>query len=168
MANMPTEEVFTAPRKDGVNGVVQSTKPLSYQGNLIEDFQLTFENGKIVQAVAKKGEATLKQLIATDEGSHFLGELALVPDQSPISQSNIIFFNTLFDENASNHLAIGNAYPTNLRDGITMSKEELEKHGLNTSMVHVDFMIGSNEMNIDGELADGTREPIFRKGNWAF
>ncbi|CAM3224580.1 aminopeptidase [Brevibacillus invocatus] len=168
MANMPTEEVFTAPKKDGVNGVVQSTKPLSYQGNLIEDFQLTFENGKIVQAVAKKGEATLKQLIATDEGSHFLGELALVPDQSPISQSNIIFFNTLFDENASNHLAIGNAYPTNLRDGITMSKEELEKHGLNTSMVHVDFMIGSNEMNIDGELADGTREPIFRKGNWAF
>lgn len=168
MANLPTEEVFTAPRKDGVNGVVRSTKPLNYHGNLIEDFTLTFDRGKIVQAAAKKGEAILQHLIATDEGSHYLGEVALVPDQSPISQSNIIFFNTLFDENASNHLAIGNAYPTNLQDGINMSKEELERHGLNTSMVHVDFMIGSAEMNIDGETADGTHEPIFRKGNWAF
>jgi aminopeptidase len=168
IANMPTEEVFTAPRRDGVNGVVQSTKPLSYQGNLIEDFQLTFENGRIVRAVAKKGEATLQQLVETDEGSHFLGELALVPEKSPIAESTIIFYNTLFDENASNHLAIGNAYPTNLKDGIGMSKEELAQHGLNTSMVHVDFMIGSSQMNIDGETAEGTKEPIFRNGNWAF
>jgi len=168
MANMPTEEVFTAPKRDGVNGIVQSTKPLSYQGTLIEDFQLTFENGRIVQASAKKGEESLKKLIETDEGSHFLGEVALVPHLSPISKSNIIFFNTLFDENASNHLAIGNAYPTNLRDGSEMSEEELHQHGLNTSMVHVDFMIGSDKMNVDGETMNGDREPVFHNGNWAF
>lgn len=168
MANMPTEEVFTAPKRDGVNGVVQSTKPLSYQGTLIEDFQLTFEKGRIVQVTAKKGEDSLKRLIETDEGSCYLGEVALVPHLSPISQSNIIFFNTLFDENASNHLAIGKAYPTNLQDGSGMSDDELQQHGLNTSMVHVDFMIGSDKMNIDGETRQGEREPIFRNGNWAF
>lgn len=168
MANMPTEEVFTAPKRDGVNGVVQSTKPLSYQGTLIEDFQLTFEKGRIVQVTAKKGEDSLKRLIETDEGSCYLGEVALVPHLSPISQSNIIFFNTLFDENASNHLAIGKAYPTNLQDGSRMSDDELQQHGLNTSMVHVDFMIGSDKMNIDGETRQGEREPIFRNGNWAF
>ncbi|MFP3388174.1 aminopeptidase [Brevibacillus sp. SIMBA_040] len=167
MANMPTEEVFTAPLKTGVNGKVTSTKPLSYHGNLIENFTLTFKDGRIVEATAKKGEASLKQLIETDEGSHYLGEVALVPHLSPISQSNIIFYNTLFDENASNHLAIGNAYSVNIENGAKMTKEELEQYGINTSMTHVDFMIGSAEMDIDGETAEGNREPIFRKGNWA-
>lgn len=167
MANMPTEEVFTAPLKTGVNGKVTSTKPLSYHGNLIENFTLTFKDGRIVEATAEKGEASLKQLIETDEGSHYLGEVALVPHLSPISQSNIIFYNTLFDENASNHLAIGNAYSVNIENGANMTKEELEQYGINTSMTHVDFMIGSAEMDIDGETADGNREPIFRKGNWA-
>ncbi|WP_309478721.1 aminopeptidase [Brevibacillus agri] len=167
MANMPTEEVFTAPKKDGVNGTVRSTKPLSYHGNVIENFTLTFEQGKIVSVSAEKGEEALKQLVATDEGSHYLGEVALVPHQSPISLSNIIFYNTLFDENASNHLAIGSAYSVNIEGGAAMSQEELAAHGINTSLVHVDFMIGSAEMNIDGETADGVREPLFRNGNWA-
>lgn len=167
MANMPTEEVFTAPLKEGVNGTVRSTKPLSYHGNLIENFTLTFEKGRIVSATAEKGEESLRKLIETDEGSHYLGEVALVPHQSPISQSNIIFYNTLFDENASNHLAIGNAYCVNIPGGAEMTNEELANHGLNISLTHVDFMIGSAEMNIDGETADGKREPIFRNGNWA-
>lgn len=167
MANMPTEEVYTAPLREGVNGVVRSTKPLSYQGNLIDNFTITFEKGRIVKAVAEKGQDTLQKLIDTDEGSHYLGEVALVPHQSPISQSNIIFYNTLFDENASNHLAIGNAYPVNIKNGSSMSKEELKQLGLNTSLTHVDFMMGSAEMNIDGETAEGIREPIFRNGNWA-
>ncbi|MGN7471206.1 aminopeptidase [Brevibacillus sp. SAFN-007a] len=167
MANMPTEEVFTAPKKDGVNGTVRSTKPLSYHGNVIENFTLTFAQGKIVSVSAEKGEDALKQLIATDEGSHYLGEVALVPHHSPISLSNVIFYNTLFDENASNHLAIGNAYSVNIKGGQSMSPEELAAHGLNTSLVHVDFMIGCAEMNIDGETADGVREPLFRNGNWA-
>ncbi|WP_340673852.1 aminopeptidase [Brevibacillus agri] len=167
MANMPTEEVFTAPKKDGVNGTVRSTKPLSYHGNVIENFTLTFEQGKIVSVSAEKGEEALKQLVATDEGSHYLGEVALVPHQSPISLSNIIFYNTLFDENASNHLAIGSAYSVNIEGGAAMSQEELAARGINTSLVHVDFMIGSAEMNIDGETADCVREPLFRNGNWA-
>ncbi|WJQ84228.1 aminopeptidase [Brevibacillus brevis] len=167
MANMPTEEVFTAPLKEGVNGTVRSTKPLSYHGNLIENFTLTFEKGRIVSATAEKGEEPLKQLIETDEGSHYLGEVALVPHLSPISQSDIIFYNTLFDENASNHLAIGNAYSVNIEGGADMSNEELASRGINISLTHVDFMIGSAEMNIDGETADGKREPLFRNGNWA-
>ncbi|KQL49472.1 peptidase M29 [Brevibacillus choshinensis] len=167
MANMPTEEVFTAPLKQGANGTVRSTKPLSYQGNLIENFSLTFESGRIVSATAEKGEAALTKLLETDEGSHYLGEVALVPHISPISESNIIFYNTLFDENASNHLAIGNPYPVNIENGADMTKEELEAYGLNSSISHVDFMIGTAEMNIDGETTDGKREPIFRNGNWA-
>ncbi len=168
MANMPTEEVFTAPLKEGVNGVVRSTKPLSYNGNLIENFTLTFEKGRIVDFTAEAGYEVLKKLIETDEGSHYLGEVALVPHHSPISQSNLIFFETLFDENASNHLAIGNAYPTCVEGGASLSREGMEERGLNTSLTHVDFMIGSADMNIDGETADGTREPLFRNGNWAF
>ncbi|WP_078554133.1 aminopeptidase [Bacillus alkalicellulosilyticus] len=168
IANMPTEEVFTAPQKDGVNGKVSSTKPLNFGGTLITNFSLTFENGKIVDFEAEEGYETLKRLIETDEGSQFLGEVALVPHDSPISNSNIIFYNTLFDENASNHLAIGSAYAFNLEGGKTMSKEELAKHGLNTSITHVDFMIGSADMNIDGITADGKSEPLFRNGNWAF
>ncbi|MED4028700.1 aminopeptidase [Priestia megaterium] len=168
MANMPTEEVFTLPKKDGVNGQVTSTKPLSYAGNLIENFTLTFKNGKIVDVKAEEGEETLKHLIETDEGAKYLGEVALVPHQSPISQSNIIFYNTLFDENASNHLAIGSSYSFCLEGGKTMSKEELSQNGANDSITHVDFMIGSAEMDIDGIKANGTSEPVFRKGNWAF
>lgn len=168
MANMPTEEVFTVPHKDGVNGYVSSTKPLSYGGNIIDDFKITFENGRISKVEAAQGEEVLSKLIDTDEGSHRLGEVALVPHDSPISNSNILFFNTLFDENASNHLAIGSAYAFCLEGGKTMSKDELSKHGLNDSITHVDFMVGSAEMDIDGILEDGTREAIFRKGNWAF
>ncbi|MET3698649.1 aminopeptidase [Bacillus oleivorans] len=168
MANMPTEEVFTVPLRDGVNGTVSSTKPLSYGGNLIDNFTLTFENGRIVDVKAEQGEDILKKLVETDEGSHYLGEVALVPHNSPISQSGLLFYNTLFDENASNHLAIGNGYAFCVEGGKKMSDEELEKHGVNSSMTHVDFMIGSAEMDIDGIKEDGSVEPIFRNGNWAF
>lgn len=168
MANMPTEEVFTLPVKDGVNGYVSSSKPLSYGGNLIDNFTLTFENGKIVDYTAETGYETLKRLIETDEGSQFLGEVALVPYDSPISNLDIIFYNTLFDENASCHLAIGNAYASCLDGGTTMSKEELIENGANQSITHVDFMIGSADLDIDGETADGQLEAVFRNGNWAF
>ncbi len=168
MANMPTEEVFTVPYKEGVNGTVTSTKPLSYGGNVINHFTLTFEKGKVVGVKAETGEDVLKNLLDSDEGSRYLGEVALVPHQSPISDTNILFYNTLFDENASNHLAIGSGYAFCLDGGKEMSEEELANHGVNISINHVDFMIGSAEMDIDGELADGTKEPIFRKGNWAF
>ncbi|MFP4975894.1 aminopeptidase [Paenibacillus sp. CN-4] len=168
VANMPTEEVFTAPLKTGVNGTVSSTKPLSYGGNVIDGFSITFENGRIVSVSAEKGQETLEHLISMDEGSKYLGEVALVPHRSPISNSNILFYNTLFDENASNHLAIGEAYATCLEGGKELSKEEQVARGLNKSVTHVDFMIGSAEMDIDGILADGTREPVFRGGNWAF
>ncbi|WP_077617424.1 aminopeptidase [Bacillus sinesaloumensis] len=168
VANMPTEEVFTVPAKDGVNGFVTSTKPLNYGGNLIDNFTLTFENGRIVDVKAETGEDTLKRLVETDEGSHYLGEVALVPHNSPISQSKILFYNTLFDENASNHFAIGNAYAFCIEGGKTMSREELAKRGANSSITHVDFMVGSGEMDIDGINADGSSEPVFRRGNWAF
>lgn len=168
MANMPTEEVFTVPHKSGVNGYVKNTKPLSYGGNIIDDFTITFKDGAITEVTASQGEEVLKQLVDTDEGSKHLGEVALVPNASPISESGLLFYNTLFDENASNHLAIGSAYSFCLEGGKTMSTEELEKHGLNQSITHVDFMIGSAEMDIDGVLEDGTVEPVFRKGNWAF
>ncbi|WP_174733677.1 aminopeptidase [Mesobacillus harenae] len=167
MANMPTEEVFTVPLKTGVNGVVSSTKPLSYGGNIIDRFKITFENGRIVDFQAEEGEEILKRLVETDEGSHYLGEVALVPYNSPISQSNILFFNTLFDENASNHLAIGSAYSFCIEGGKKMNSEELQENGLNESLTHVDFMIGSSEMDIDGITEDGTSEPVFRNGDWA-
>lgn len=165
--NMPTEEVFTAPHKYEVNGTVASTKPLHYGGNVIDEFSLTFKNGKVVDFSAKKGEEVLAHLLNTDEGASYLGEIALVPDESPISQSGIIFYNTLFDENASCHLALGKAYPTSLEGGQEMSVDQLDEHGLNDSIVHEDFMIGSSEMNIDGVLADGTVEPIFENGTWS-
>ncbi|WP_042349171.1 aminopeptidase [Bacillus massiliigorillae] len=168
MANMPTEEVFSMPLKTGVNGVVSSTKPLSYGGNIIDKFTITFENGRIIDAKAEVGEEILKHLIETDEGSHYLGEVALVPHHSPISESNILYYNTLFDENASNHLAIGSAYAFNLEGGKTMSREELNDNGANESITHVDFMIGSDQMDIDGITSEGVAEPIFRNGNWAF
>jgi aminopeptidase len=168
MPNLPTEEVFTAPLKTGVNGTLRSTKPLSYAGNLIENFSFTFQDGKIVKVTAEKGLETLQRLIETDEGSHYLGEVALVPHRSPISDSNLIFYSTLFDENASNHFAIGKAYPFCLEGGKEMSQEELAAQGLNDSLTHVDFMVGSGEMDIDGVLESGETEPVFRKGNWAF
>ncbi|WP_317949864.1 aminopeptidase, partial [Rossellomorea marisflavi] len=142
--------------------------PLSYGGNVIDKFSVTFENGRIVDVKAEEGEDILKRLVDTDEGSHYLGEVALVPHQSPISQSNVLFYNTLFDENASNHLAIGSAYAFCIEGGKKMSKEELEKNGLNNSITHVDFMIGSDKMNIDGIKEDGSSEPVFRDGGWAF
>lgn len=168
MANMPTEEVFSVPLKTGVNGTVASTKPLSYGGNIIDNFSVTFKDGRIVDVKAEQGEELLKQLVETDEGSHYLGEVALVPYNSPISQSNVLFFNTLFDENASNHLAIGSSYAFCLEGGKEMNPEQLAANGLNDSLTHVDFMIGSDKMDIDGIFADGTSEPVFRNGDWAF
>lgn len=167
MANMPTEEVFTAPDAHRVDGVVRSTKPLSYAGTTILDMEFTFKEGKVVEVTAAQGEETLKRLIETDEGAARLGEVALVPNQSPISQSGLTFFNTLFDENASNHLALGSGYAFNIVGGTEMSEEELAAAGLNRSTVHVDFMIGSKDMNIDGIKADGSTVPVFRNGEWA-
>lgn len=149
-ANIPTEEVFSAPQYNGVNGVVHSTKPLIYQGNPINNFSFTFKNGKIVDYTAEEGLDILKELIETDEGSQYLGEIALVDHYSPISQSHQIYFETLFDENASCHLAIGAAYPTCLKDSDGLSDEELKEKGLNHSLSHVDFMIGHEHMNITG------------------
>lgn len=168
VANIPTEEVFTAAKKTGVNGVVYSTKPLNYGGTLINNFSLTFKEGKVIDFKAEEGYETLKRLLEADEGSSYIGEVALVPHRSPISDMNIIFYNTLFDENASNHLALGSAYAFSIEGGKEMTKEQLEENGLNTSHTHVDFMIGSSDMNIDGVYENGRREPIFRDGNWAF
>ncbi|HWL22238.1 MAG TPA: aminopeptidase [Ureibacillus sp.] len=168
IANMPTEEVFTLPSKYGVNGYVSNTKPLAYQGNIIDKFKLTFENGKIVKAEAEVGQDLLQELITGDENSCYLGEVALVPHESPISTSGILYYNTLFDENASNHLAIGEAYPTCYEGGRELDENDFDSLGINKSITHEDFMIGSAEMDIDGILPDGTVEPIFRKGNWAF
>lgn len=167
-ANIPTEEVFTMPHKYGVNGTVKSTKPLSYGGNIIDQFSLTFKDGKVVDFSAEVGEEALKHLLETDEdGAKRLGEVALVPHQSPISQSGLIFYNTLFDENASCHLALGKAYPNTIENGSSMSEEEMDQHGVNNSLIHEDFMIGSAIMDIDAVTADGKTEPIFRAGNWA-
>jgi aminopeptidase len=165
--NLPTEEVFTIPVKTGVNGVVNSTKPLNYAGNLIKNFSLTFKNGKVVDFTAEEGYETLENLLRSDEGASYLGEVALVPHDSPISNTGIIFNNTLYDENASCHIALGNALSICVEDGKKMSKEVLQSIGFNDSIVHVDFMIGSKELDIDGELEDGKIEPIFRNGNWA-
>lgn len=165
--NLPTEEVFSMPHKYEVNGTVASTKPLHYGGSLIDEFTLTFKDGAVVDFSAKQGEDVLKHLLETDEGAKRLGEIALVPDESPISQSGIIFYNTLFDENASCHLALGKAYPTNIEGGSEMDETAMDEHGVNDSITHVDFMIGSAEMNIDGVKADGTKEAVFRNGTWA-
>ncbi len=165
--NMPTEEVFSLPHKYGVNGTVASTKPLNYGGSLIDNFSLTFKDGKVVDFQAEQGEETLKHLLDTDEGAKRLGEVALVPHESPVSQSGLIFYNTLFDENASCHIALGKAYPTNLEGGADMDEEALDQHGVNDSLTHVDFMIGSDQLDIDGVKQDGTTEPVFRSGTWA-
>ena len=167
MGNMPTEEVCTAPDSRRVDGYVSSTKPLSYAGTIISGMKFTFKDGKVVDFSAEQGEEALKNLLAIDEGAKHLGEVALVPDPSPISQSGLIFYNTLFDENASNHLAFGSAYAFNLQGGTEMSEEELAEAGLNRSQTHVDFMVGSDKMNIDGIKEDGTIVPVFRNGDWA-
>jgi len=168
VANMPTEEVFTMPHKYRVNGVVYSTKPLNYGGNLINNFSLTFKDGKVVDFTADEGYEVLKDLLDLDEGAKRLGEVALVPYDSPISNSNIIFYNTLFDENASCHFALGKAYPTNLKGGPDMNEEELDKAGVNDSLTHVDFMVGTDDLSIVGETREGKKVQIFEKGNWAF
>ncbi|MDO9302623.1 MAG: aminopeptidase [Anaerolineales bacterium] len=167
-ANMPTEEVFTLPDRNRAEGVVTSTFPLSYGGTLIEDFQVTFENGRVVKVAAKKGEAALQKLVDTDEGSHRLGEVALVPASSPIAQRGHLFYNTLFDENASCHIAIGRAYRFTLTGGEELSDDEFISAGGNVSLNHVDFMIGSPTMDIDGVKQDGSHEPVIRQGEWAF
>jgi len=167
-ANMPTEEVFTLPDRSRADGVVTATFPLSYGGSLIEDFQVTFEGGRVVKVSAKKGEAVLQKLVDTDEGSHRLGEVALVPASSPIAQRGHLFYNTLFDENASCHIAIGRAYRFTLIGGEELTDEEFVAAGGNVSLNHVDFMIGSPQMDIDGITKDGKREPVMRQGEWAF
>lgn len=168
VANIPTEEVFTVPLKTGINGKITSTKPLNYSGNLINNFTLTFKEGKIVDFSAEEGYEVLKNLIETDEGSHFLGEVALVPHHSPISDTGIIFYNTLFDENASCHLAIGRGYPSCLEGGTKMDEDELEAKGVNNSLTHVDFMVGGPDLDIVGETWDGKKLQIFKDGNWGF
>ena len=167
-ANLPTEEVYTIPHNRRTDGKVTATKPLSYQGNLIENFSLTFSEGKVVNFSAEQEENALRSIIETDENSGRLGEVALIPHKTPISQSGLVFLNTLYDENASNHLALGSAYRTTLTGGDKMTDEEFAQAGGNDSIVHVDFMFGSGEMNVDGITADGTTEPVMRDGEWAF
>lgn len=164
--NIPTEECFTTPHKDRVDGVVKATKPLSHQGTLIENIAVRFEGGKIVEATATAGEDVLNRLISTDDGARRLGEVALVPHNSPIAQSGILFWNTLFDENAASHIALGQAYSTCIIGGEKMDSAQLASLGANESLIHVDWMIGSAEMDVDGINADGTAEPLMRKGAW--
>lgn len=167
-ANMPTEEIFTLPDRHRAEGTVSATFPLSYGGSLIEDFSLTFENGRVVKVNAKKNEAILQKLVDTDEGATRLGEVALVPASSPIATRGHLFYNTLYDENASCHIAIGRAYRFTLTGGEELTDEEFVAAGGNISLTHVDFMIGSPQIDIDGIKADGTREPVLRQGEWAF
>lgn len=166
IANMPSEEVFTAPHKDGVNGIVYNTLPLNYNGNLIDDFYLKFEDGKVVDYDAKVGKEYLRNILETDEDSKRLGEVALVSYNTPISMRKILFFNTLYDENASCHLALGMAYPSCIEGGEKMSIEELKERGLNYSLSHVDFMVGDETTNIVGIKEDGQEMQIFKDGNF--
>ena len=168
VVNIPTEEVFTMAHNERIDGVVKSTKPLAYNGKIIDNFTLQFSEGDVVDAKAERGQDMLDTLLSTDTGARSIGEVALVPHNSPISQSNLLFFNTLYDENASNHLALGRAYRFTMEEGTTMSDEEFAENGGNNSLVHVDFMMGSADMDIDGICEDGSREPIFRNGEWAF
>ena len=167
-ANIPTEEVFTLPKKTGVNGIVYSSKPLSYGGNLIDNFSITFKDGKAIDFTAETGYDVLKQMLESDEGAKYLGEVAFVPYNSPISNSKLIFFNTLFDENAVCHLAFGRAYESCVKDADKYSEEELEKIGVNNSVIHVDFMIGTSDLEITGINKNGETIQIFSNGNWAF
>jgi aminopeptidase len=166
-ANIPTEEVFTTPHCRRVHGHVVSSKPLSYQGTLIDDIAVRFEEGRIVEAKASRGEEVLNKVLDTDEGARRLGEVALVPHSSPISQSGLLFFNTLFDENAASHIALGQCYSKCFVDGTKLTTQQIVAQGGNQSLIHIDWMIGSSETNIDGLHADGRRVPVFRKGEWA-
>ena len=165
--NIPTEEVFTTPHAQRVEGRVRSTKPLSYQGTLIEDIAVRFEGGRIVEATASRGAEVLNKVLDTDEGARRLGEVALVPHSSPISASNILFYNTLFDENASCHIALGQCYSKCFVGGDKLTPEQIAAQGGNKSFIHIDWMIGSDQIDIDGVHADGRRVPVFRKGEWA-
>jgi aminopeptidase len=164
--NMPTEEVFTMPHKDRADGTVTATKPLSHQGTMIEGIQVRFEKGRIVEARASKGQEVLERLIDTDEGARRLGEVALVPHSSPIAASGMLFLNTLFDENAASHIALGQAYTSCLRDADKLTKEQLAAKGANDSLIHVDWMIGSDKLDIDGITAADVAEPLMRQGEW--
>ena len=166
--NIPSEEVFISPKKGEAEGIVYSTKPLSYQGQLIENFSIRFEKGKAVEVHAEKNEALLQKLVDMDEGSCYLGECALVPYDSPIQNSGLLFYNTLFDENAACHLALGKGFADTIKGFEHLSLEECRKMGLNDSMIHEDFMIGSADLSIDAHTRDGRLVPIFRNGNWAF
>lgn len=165
--NIPTEEVFTTPHALKVEGHVSSTKPLSHQGTLIDDIQVRFEGGRIVEAKASKGEAVLNKVLDTDEGARRLGEVALVPHSSPISASGILFYNTLFDENASCHIALGQCYSKCFLNGASLSQDQIKAQGGNSSLIHIDWMIGSDKVDIDGIRADGSKVPVMRKGEWA-
>ena len=167
-ANMPTEEIFTLPKKTGVNGIVYSSKPLSYGGNLIDNFSITFKDGRAIDFTAETGYDILKQMLESDEGAKYLGEVAFVPYNSPISNSKLIFFNTLFDENAACHLALGRAYESSVKNADKYSEEELEKMGVNNSVIHVDFMIGTSDLEITGINKNGETIKIFSNGNWTF
>ena len=166
--NIPTEECFISPKKGEAEGIVYSTKPLSYHGQLIDKFSIRFENGKAVEAHAEVGEELLNTMLSMDEGAAYLGECALVPQHSPICESGLLFYNTLFDENAACHLAMGMGYADTIRDHHNRSLEECRQLGINDSMIHEDFMIGCDSMNIDAICADGKTVAIFRDGNWAF
>ncbi|NKN37513.1 aminopeptidase [Agrobacterium sp. a22-2] len=165
--NIPTEEVFTTPHALKVEGTVSSTKPLSHQGTLIDNIQVRFEAGRIVQAKASRGEEVLLKVLDTDEGARRLGEVALVPHSSPISASGILFYNTLFDENASCHIALGQCYSKCFLDGASLSQDQIAAQGGNSSLIHIDWMIGSDKVDIDGVRADGSTVPVMRKGEWA-
>lgn len=167
VANIPTEEVYTLPHRTGVNGIVYNTKPFIYGGNVIDDFNIEFKDGKVVAYDAKVGKDYLKEMLDMDEGAAYLGEIALVPHSSPISQANTVFFNTLFDENASCHLAFGKAYPTSIKDGPSMSEQALKEAGVNDSLIHEDFMIGSSDLSIIGIMDDGSEVEIFKDGEWS-
>jgi aminopeptidase len=164
--NIPTEEVFTTPHRDRVDGVVRSTKPLSYQGTLIQDIAVRFENGRIVDASARTGEEVLRKVLETDEGASRLGEVALVPYSSPISKSGLLFYNTLFDENASSHIALGQSYSSCIQGGSYMSAGELAARGANSSLIHIDWMIGSDQISVDGLTGEGASEPLMTGGEW--
>lgn len=165
--NIPTEEVFTTPHALKVEGHVSSTKPLSHQGTLIDDIQVRFEGGRIVEAKASKGEAVLNKVLDTDEGARRLGEVALVPHSSPISASGVLFYNTLFDENASCHIALGQCYSKCFLEGASLSQDQIKAQGGNSSLIHIDWMIGSDKVDIDGIRADGSKVPVMRRGEWA-
>ncbi len=165
--NIPTEEVFTTPHALRVEGYVTSTKPLSHQGTLIENIAVRFEGGRIVEAKASRGEEVLNKVLDTDEGARRLGEVALVPHSSPISQSGLLFYNTLFDENAASHIALGQCYSKCFVDGAKLTPEQIKAQGGNSSLIHIDWMIGSGQIDVDGINPDGTREPVMRSGEWA-